>query len=59
VRPDGTLKPHGDVIRRFAESRPKVEKAAKTVILDVTPDEYYADPWYHAQRLYQVYLGSY
>ncbi|MEX2651574.1 MAG: hypothetical protein WD473_03885 [Acidimicrobiia bacterium] len=59
VRPDGSLKPHGDVIRRFAESRPKVEKAAKTVTLDVTPDEYYADPWYHAQRLYQVYLGSY
>ena len=58
VRPDGSLKPHADVIRRFAESGPTVEKAAKTVTLDVTPDEYYTDPSGHAQRLYEIYLES-
>ena len=30
----------------------------KMVTLDVTPDEYYRDPWHHAQRLYQEYLNA-
>ncbi len=54
VRPDGSLKPHAEVIRRFADSRPTVQEAARTVTLDITPDEYYADPWGHAQRLVRV-----
>ncbi|HLF42486.1 MAG TPA: glycoside hydrolase family 2 TIM barrel-domain containing protein [Acidimicrobiia bacterium] len=58
VRPDGSLKPHAEVIRRFAETRPTVQEAAKTVTLDVTPDQYYQDPWGHAQRLYDVYLDA-
>ncbi|HEY6627721.1 MAG TPA: cellulase family glycosylhydrolase [Acidimicrobiia bacterium] len=56
VRPDGSLKPHTEVIRRFADSQPIVQQAAKTVTLDITPDEYYADPWGHAQRLYESFL---
>ncbi|MDP9494529.1 MAG: hypothetical protein M3P87_04740 [Actinomycetota bacterium] len=58
VRPDGSLKPHAEVIRQFAESRPTVQKVAKTVTLDITPDEYYANPEHHARRLYEIYLGS-
>ena len=53
VRPDGSLKPHAEVIRRFAASGPRVQIPDKTVALDVTPAEYYEDPAGHARRLYQ------
>jgi endo-1,4-beta-mannosidase len=53
VRPDGTLKPHAEVIRAFAATDPIVVTPAKTVALDVTPDQYYVDPAAHARRLYQ------
>jgi len=53
VRPDGTLKPHADVIRRFAATTPTIQRPTKTVTLDVTPEEYYVDPVGHAQRLYR------
>lgn len=59
VRPDGSLKPHAEVIRKFAESRPTVQPAVRTVNLDVSADEYYADPAAHAQRLYVDYLTRY
>lgn len=59
VRPDGTLKPHTDVIRRFAETNPIVKAAQRTVTLDITPDEYYADPHSHAKRLYEDYIARY
>jgi endo-1,4-beta-mannosidase len=57
VRPDGTLKPHAEVIRRFAWSEPKVQPAQKMVALGVTPDTYYQDPLGHAQRLYRSFLS--
>jgi endo-1,4-beta-mannosidase len=53
VRPDGTLKPHAEVLRSFAATAPMVSAPARTVVLDVTPDEYYLDPAGHARRLYQ------
>jgi endo-1,4-beta-mannosidase len=53
VRPDGSLKPHAEVIRAFAATRPMIRPATKTVTLDVTPDQYYRDPAGHARRLYQ------
>jgi endo-1,4-beta-mannosidase len=57
VRPDGSLKPHAEVIRRFAQTKPVVlEKPARSVPLDVTPDEYYITPWEHQKRLYQEYI---
>ncbi|MCU0466166.1 MAG: hypothetical protein MUF38_16565, partial [Anaerolineae bacterium] len=59
VRPDGSLKPHAEVIRKFAESRPTVQPAVRTVNLDVSADEYYANPAGHAQRLYVDYLTRY
>jgi len=58
VRPDGSLKPHADVIRRFAASAPTAREAGRTVDLDVSPDEYYADPSGHARRLYAQFLAS-
>lgn len=59
VRPDGSLKPHTEVIRRFAETKPTVQPAQRTVTLGITPDEYYQNPEQHAERLYQDYLARY
>jgi endo-1,4-beta-mannosidase len=57
VRPDGSLKPHAEVIRRFAATRPTVKKeGVRRVALDITPEEYYQDPTSHLIRLYQSYL---
>jgi len=59
VRPDGSLKPHAEVIRKFAETKPTVQPAKRIVELDITPDEYYQDPDMHSQRLYEDYLTRY
>jgi endo-1,4-beta-mannosidase len=53
VRPDGTLKPHAEVLRSFADTAPTVSPPTKTVALEVSPDQYYLDPAGHARRLYQ------
>lgn len=60
VRPDGSLKPHAEVLRRFAQTNPVVqEQPARKVTLDISPDEYYQDPTRHAIRLYEKYLAEY
>jgi hypothetical protein len=56
IRPDGTLKPHADAVRRFAATRPVVGSPARTVALPVGVDEYYADPLGWARRLYDDFL---
>jgi endo-1,4-beta-mannosidase len=57
VRPDGSLKPHAEVLRRFAASKPRVQPARREVVLDVSPEVYYRAPLIHAQRLYKTFLG--
>jgi endo-1,4-beta-mannosidase len=56
VRPDGSLKPHAEALRRFAETRPQVMPPSRTVKIDITPDEYCQKPLEHIQRLYREYL---
>jgi endo-1,4-beta-mannosidase len=56
VRPDGSLKPHAQVMRDFAATNPTIKPAVHTVTLDITPDQYYEAPADHAVRLYQKYL---
>lgn len=59
VRPDGSLKPHAEVIRDFARSKPTVRtEGIRRVQLDITPEEYYNDPTGHLVRLYQAYLAE-
>jgi endo-1,4-beta-mannosidase len=58
VRPDGTLKPHAGVLRRFAATQPRVRPAQRALALDVTPEEYYQDPLGHARRLYRTFLAE-
>jgi hypothetical protein len=53
LRPDGTLKPHADAIRRFVATDPRVRPPTRTVELDIGPDEYYRDPAGHARRCYE------
>ena len=55
VRPDGSLKPHAEVLQRFAATRPQAQAARRRVELDITPEEYYQAPRYHAVRLYGDY----
>jgi endo-1,4-beta-mannosidase len=59
VRPDGSLKPHAEAIRAFAQTKPTVQPAKRIVDFDITPAEYYADPSAHAERFYRAYLAQY
>jgi endo-1,4-beta-mannosidase len=58
VRPDGSLKPHADVVKRFAAAAPIVRPATRSVSLDISPEEYYRDPNGHAMLLYGEYLAN-
>ncbi len=59
VRPDGSLKPHAEVIRRFAATKPVVlEKPRRHLQLEVTPDKYYEDPARHMKRLYEAFISD-
>jgi endo-1,4-beta-mannosidase len=60
VRPDGSLKPHAEVIKRFAATKPLVNPEPKhRVTLDITPEAFYEMPAAHTIRLYQKYLEDY
>jgi endo-1,4-beta-mannosidase len=58
VRPDGSLKPHAEVIRDFAAAGHKVRPATRTVNLETSPERYYEDPLGQATRLYDVFVQS-
>ncbi len=58
VRPDGSLKPHAETVKRFASRMPTIQPASRKVSLDISPEEYYRDPSGHAVRLYQEYLAN-
>ena len=59
VRPDGSLKPHAEVIRRFAARHPLVQSPTRPVELDVTQDEFYAAPRQEVERLYEDWRNRY
>jgi endo-1,4-beta-mannosidase len=54
VRPDGSTKPHAQVIKEFAATKPTVQPAKRSVQID--PDTYYANPMEHVKRLYYEYV---
>jgi endo-1,4-beta-mannosidase len=58
VRPDGSFKPHAEVIKRFAATQPKLQPARHALALDISPEVYYQDPLTHARRLYQKFLDE-
>jgi hypothetical protein len=60
VRPDGTPKPHAEVLRAFAATKPTIRANPRHVVplASVPPSsEYYADPKGHCVRLYGEYLA--
>jgi endo-1,4-beta-mannosidase len=57
VRADRSEKPAAAVWRALARRRPAVG-ATRARILDVTPDDYYADPATHFRRLYHRWLET-
>jgi hypothetical protein len=58
VRPDGSLKPHAEVVRAFAATGPTVQSPPRrTLRLGMTPDEFYQGPMRHMTRLYQDFVA--
>ena len=58
VRSDGSLKPHAEVLRRFAATRPTVQPASRRVVLDWAQGEYYRDPLGRARAAFQAFLDE-
>jgi len=57
VRPDGSLKPHAEVVKRFVAREPMIQSSPKNrVELDISPAEYYENPLMHAQQLYKKFI---
>jgi hypothetical protein len=45
-------------MKDFAATKPTIQPATRRVELDMTADEYYADPGTHYPRLYRKYVGE-
>ncbi len=61
VRPDGSLKPHAQVLKDFAATRPTIRPIPEFARLKVNPDRFYAgagQPVFHLPGLYRTYLAS-
>ncbi len=56
VRPDGSLKPQGQVLKAFAATQPMVKPAARSLSLAISPDEYYREPGKYLPQLYRQFL---
>jgi predicted GNAT family acetyltransferase len=55
VRPDGTLKPHAEVLRRFIASDPRVAEPPAWARIEVTGDAFYVDPSAALPALYDTF----
>jgi len=58
VRPDGTLKPHAQVLKEFAATNPMtLDAPIHRVEPAITPDEFYLSPAQHTVQLYRKFAG--
>ena len=55
VRADGSLKPHAEVIRRFAATHPEVQLASSRARIDIAGRDYYKDPKRTLVELYRTF----
>ncbi len=56
VRPDGSLKPHAQVIKEFAAKHPTVQPPKRP--LTVSPETFYQNPVEHTRQLFQEFVGE-
>lgn len=56
VRADGSFKPHVELLKDFAATKPVVQKAKRIVALDKIDDDFYINPLNYAKELYQNFL---
>jgi endo-1,4-beta-mannosidase len=52
LRPDGSEKPHAEVVRRFTASRPAIAAPSARARMAVDADAFYADPATSSARLF-------
>ncbi len=53
---DGSLKPHAEIIKKFAGTNPVVKKATKSLSLEMTSEDFYANPLKYALELYHNFV---
>jgi endo-1,4-beta-mannosidase len=58
LRPDGTPKPHAEVVRRFIASAPVVSMASPRARFEVDGDAFYADPAAASAELFQRFRAA-
>jgi hypothetical protein len=58
LRPDGSLKPHAEVLREFAAAYPMVQPIPDYARLDVNAEDFYKNPMQHVPGLYHQYLSD-
>jgi endo-1,4-beta-mannosidase len=58
VRPDGSLKPHAEVVRDFIATAPVVQPPSPRARLDVDGDAFYADPDRALPALYDSFRSQ-
>jgi endo-1,4-beta-mannosidase len=58
IRPDGSLKPHADVLRRFIKQEPLVSAPSARARIEVDGDAFYADPAAMLPDLYEAFRGA-
>jgi endo-1,4-beta-mannosidase len=61
VRPDGSLKPHAQVIKEFAASKPTIKEIPEYAKLKITPEDFYNPKTTPASKLpglYKTYLDQ-
>ena len=58
VRPDGSLKPHAQVVRRFAATNPLVERPPAVKLHPIDPEDYYRNPAEMLVKHYEEFRAS-
>ena len=58
LRPDGSPKPHADVLRDFIATRPRIAEPAPRARMDVDGDAFYAHPSDLVAQLFEAFRGA-
>lgn len=58
IRPDGSLKPHAEVIKRFAATKPEIKPIPDWARLGVDVAEFNKDPNANVRKYYAPYLAE-